>query len=78
LNRNNPGSHSRKSSISTEAYLNEIVKSSSSIENSKLETIQRPNKDIPTVIKRHGDSDNSKSKSSSKMNFGGSPDLFQN
>jgi hypothetical protein len=55
----------------------EIVKSSSSIEKAKLETLYSPNKGSPKVIKSHEDSENSnnKSKSSSKMSFWGSPDL---
>jgi hypothetical protein len=54
-----------------------IVKLSSSTEKSKLETLYSPNKGIPKVIKSHEDIENSnnKSKSSSKMSFGGSPDL---
>jgi hypothetical protein len=77
LNRKHPGSHSRKSSTSTEAKIPKIVKSSSSIENSKIETLYSPNKSSPKVIKSHEDSENSnkKSKSSSKMSFWGSPDL---
>jgi hypothetical protein len=54
-----------------------IVKSSSSTEKAKLETLYSPNKGSPKVIKIHEDSENSnsKSKSSSKMSFCGSPDL---
>jgi hypothetical protein len=54
-----------------------IVKSSSSTEKTKLETLYSPNKGSPKVIKSHEDSENSnnKSKSSSKMSFWGSPDL---
>jgi hypothetical protein len=77
LNRKHPGSHSRKSSTSTEAKMPKIVKSSSSTEKAKLETLYSPNKGSPKVIKSHEDSKNShnKSKSSSKMSFWGSPDL---
>jgi hypothetical protein len=39
LNRKHPGSHSRKSSTSTEAKMPRIVKSSSSAEKSKQETL---------------------------------------
>jgi hypothetical protein len=39
LNRNHPGSHSRKSSTSTEAKMHKIVKSYSSTEKAKLETL---------------------------------------
>jgi hypothetical protein len=55
-----------------------IVKSSSSTEKAKLETLYSPNKGSPKVIKSHEDSENSdnKSKSSSKMSFWGSPDSF--
>jgi hypothetical protein len=54
-----------------------IVKSSSSIEKAKLETIYSPNKGSPKVIKSHEDTENSNSnsKSSSKKSFWGSPDL---
>jgi hypothetical protein len=52
-----------------------IIKSSSSTEKDMLETLYSPNKGSPKVIKSHEDSENSKSKSSSKMSFGGSPDL---
>jgi hypothetical protein len=51
LNRKHPGSHSRKSCISTEAKMPKIVKSSSSTEKSKLETLYSPNKGSPKVIK---------------------------
>jgi hypothetical protein len=75
INRKHPGGHSRKSSTSKEAKLPKIVKSSSSTENSKLETLYSPNKGSPKVIKSHEDSENSKSISSSKMTFGSSPDF---
>jgi hypothetical protein len=77
LNRKYRGSHSRKSYSSTEAKMPKIVKSSSSTEKAKLETLYRNNKGSPKVIKSHEDSENSnnKSKSSSKMSFWGSPDL---
>jgi hypothetical protein len=39
LNRKHPGSHSRKSSTSTKAKMPKIVKSSSSTEKAKLETL---------------------------------------
>jgi hypothetical protein len=60
LNRKHPGSHSRKSSTSTEAKTLKIVKLPSSTENVKLETLYSPNKGSPKVIKSHEDSDNSK------------------
>jgi hypothetical protein len=77
LNRDNPGTHSKRSSTSTEARLPEIFKSSSSTEKHKLETRYIPNKGSPKLIINHEDSENSKnkSKSSSKMSFWGSPDL---
>jgi SPX domain protein involved in polyphosphate accumulation len=55
----------------TEAKLPKIVKSSSSTEKAKLETLYSPSKCSPKVIKSHGDSDNSnnKSKSLSKVSF---------
>jgi hypothetical protein len=70
--RKHPGGNSRKSSTPTESKLPKIVKSSSSTEKAKLETLYNPNKGIPKVIKSHEDSKNSntKSKSSSKMSFG--------
>jgi hypothetical protein len=52
-----------------------IVKSSSSTEKKKMETLYIPNKDSPKVIKSHEDSENSKSKSSSKISSWDSPDL---
>jgi hypothetical protein len=52
-----------------------IIKSSSSTEKAKLETLYSPNKGNPKVIKSHEDSENSNSISSSKMSFWGSPDL---
>jgi hypothetical protein len=73
-NRKHPSNHSRKSSTSTEAKVPKIVNSSSSTEKAKLETLYSPNKGSPKVIKSHEDSENSKSKSSSKMSFWGSPD----
>jgi hypothetical protein len=58
-----------------------IVKSSSSTEKAKLETLYTPNKGSLKVIKSHEDSENSntnsKSKSSFKMSFWGSPDYSQ-
>jgi hypothetical protein len=77
LSRKHPGSHSRKYTTSTEAKMSKIVKSSSSTEKAKLETLYSPNKGSPTVIKSIEDSENSnnKLKSSSKMSFWGSPDL---
>jgi hypothetical protein len=77
LNRKHPGGHSRKSNTSTEAKMPRIVKSSSSTEKAKMETLYSPSKGSPKVIKNHEDSENSnsKSKSSSKMSFWGSPDL---
>jgi hypothetical protein len=75
LNRKHPDSHSRKSSTSYEAKMPKIVKSFLSTEKAKLKTIYNPNKGSPEVIKNHEDSDNSKSKSSSKMSLWGSPDL---
>jgi hypothetical protein len=74
-NRKHTGSHSRKSSTSTEAKLTKIVKSFSSTEKAELETLYSPNKGSPKVIKSHEDSENSKRKSSSKMSSWGSPDL---
>jgi hypothetical protein len=77
LNRKHPGCHFRKSSTSTEAKMPKIVKSSSSTEKAKLETLYSPNKVSPKIIKSHEDSKNSKSKSksksSSKMSFWASP-----
>jgi hypothetical protein len=77
LNRKYPGGNSRKPSTSKEAKLNEIVKSSSSTDKLKLETLYNPNKGSPKVIESHKDSENTKSKSqpSSKMSFWGSTDL---
>jgi hypothetical protein len=76
-NRKHPSSHSRKYSTSTETKMPKIVKSSSSTEKAKLETLYSPYKVSPKVIKSHEDSENRdhKSKSSSKMSFWDSPDL---
>jgi hypothetical protein len=76
LNKKHPGSHSRKSYTSTQAKLPKIVKSSSSTEKPKLETLYSPNKGSPKIIKNHEDSEdsNNTSKSSYKMFFWGSPD----
>jgi hypothetical protein len=77
LNRKYPGSHSIKSYTSTEAKMHKIVNSYSSTEKAKLETLYSPNKGSPIIIKSHeySENSNSKSKSSSKMSFWGSPDL---
>jgi hypothetical protein len=73
LNRNHPGSHSRKSSTSERAKMPKIVKSSSCIEKAKLETLYSPDKGSSMVIKGHEDSyySNNKIKSSSKSSFWG-------
>jgi hypothetical protein len=75
--RIHPGSHSRKSSTSTENKMTKIVKLSSSTEKPKLETLYSPNISSPKIIKSHQDSENrsNESKSSSKMSFWSSPDL---
>ena len=52
----------------------DFLKSSSSGK-PKLETLHSPNKRNSKVIKSYEDSDNSKSTSSSKVSFWGSPDL---
>jgi hypothetical protein len=65
INRKHPGIHPRKFT-SKKAKLPKIVKSSSSIEKAKLETLYSPNKGSPKVIESHADSENSKSQSSSK------------
>jgi hypothetical protein len=51
LNRKHPGSHSRKSYTLMEAKMPKIVKSSSSTEKAKLETLHSPNKGSPKVVK---------------------------
>jgi hypothetical protein len=61
-NRKHPGSHSRKSSTSTEAKMPKIVKYS------KLETLYSPNKGSSKVIKSHEDSNKSNNKKSSFKN----------
>jgi hypothetical protein len=77
LIRKHPGSHSRNSYTPAEAKMPKIVKSSSSTETAKLETLYSPNKISSKVIKSHEESENSnnQSKSSSKMSFWASPDL---
>jgi hypothetical protein len=62
LNRKHPGNHSTNSSASTKAKTPKIVKSSSSTEKAKLETLYSPNKGSPNIIKNHEDIENSKSK----------------
>jgi hypothetical protein len=62
LNMKHPGSHSRKSSTSTEAKIPKMVKSSSSTEKAKLKRLFSPNKGSPKVIKSHEDSENSNNK----------------
>jgi hypothetical protein len=52
LNRKHPGSHSRKPT-SAEAKTPNKVKSSSSAEKAKLETLYSPNKGSPKVIKNN-------------------------
>jgi hypothetical protein len=76
-NRKHPGSHSKKSYTPAEVKMPKIVKSSSSTERTKVETLYSPNKGSPKVIKSHedGENSNSNSKSSSKKSFLHSPDL---
>jgi hypothetical protein len=50
LNRKHPVSHQRKSSTSTETEIPKIVKSLSSAEMPKLETLNFPKKSCPKVI----------------------------
>jgi hypothetical protein len=77
LNKKPLASHSRKCNTPAEAKMPKIVKSSSSTEKAKLETLYSLNKGSSKVIKCHEDSENciNKSKSSFKMFFWGSPDL---
>ena len=63
---------SRGSVSSKESKAPRIIKSSSSSEKSKLATLHTPKRGSP---KTNDDSDDSKSNSSSKMSFWGSPDL---
>jgi hypothetical protein len=72
INIKHSGSHSRKSSTLTEAKMPKIIKSYSSTEKAKLETLYSPNKGSPKVIKSHEDSENSNSKSNNhpKYHFG--------
>ena len=72
LKRKHQEAHSK---MSNSSKMPRIFNSSSSIENPKLETLHSPNKRIYKAIKSHEDSDSSKSKSSSKASFWGSPDL---
>jgi hypothetical protein len=51
LNRKHQGSHSTKSSTSTEAKMPKIVESSSSTEKPKMETLYSSNKSYPKIIK---------------------------
>jgi hypothetical protein len=69
LNRKHPGSHSRKSYTSTKAKMPKTVKSYSSTEKAKMETLYSPNKGSPKVIKSHEDSENSNNESKSSRMF---------
>jgi hypothetical protein len=51
LNRKHTGNHSRKSYTPAEAKMPKIVKSSSSTEKAKLETLYSPSKSSPKFIK---------------------------
>jgi hypothetical protein len=53
LSKKHPGSHSRISYTSTETKMPKIVKSYSSTEKAKLETLYSLNKGRPKVIKSH-------------------------
>ena len=65
-----------KSCISSKSSkMPKIVKSSSSTEEHKLETLHSPSKSRHTGIKSHEDSDNNESKTSFKVSCWGSPDL---
>ena len=75
LNRKHQGVHAKRSVSSKDSQISKILKSSTSTGKPKLEALHSPNKGDPTIIKSHGDSDNSKSKSSSKVSFWGSPAL---
>ena len=75
LNRKHQGFHAKRYVSSKGSKVPKILKSSPSTGNPKLETLHSPSKENPTVIKSYEDSDNSKSKSSPKVSFWGSPDL---
>ena len=75
LNRKHQGTCAKRSVSSKDSKVLKILKSSPSTGKLKLETLHSSNKGDPTVIKVHKDSDNSKSKPSSKVSFWGSPDL---
>ena len=75
LNRRYQGTHAKRSVSSKDSKVPKMLKSPPSNERPKLETLHSPSMKNPTVIKSHEDSDNSKSKSSSKVSFWSSPDL---
>ena len=75
-NRKHQGGHAKRFVTSKDSKMPKIFKSSSSTGKPKLETLHSPNQGNPAVIKSHEDSDSSKSKSSFKVSFWGSPDLF--
>ena len=75
LNRKHQGVRAKRSVSSKDSKVPKILKSTPSTGNPKLETLHSPSKENPTVIKSYENSDNSKSKSSSKVSFSGSPDL---
>jgi hypothetical protein len=74
-NRKHQGLQSKNSNSSNDSKMPKIIKSSSYTEKTKFETLHNPIKRSPSVIKIHEDSDNNKSKSSSKVLFWVSPDM---
>ena len=70
-----PEGRQRRSISSKDTKMPKIVKSASPTEKQKLEILRSYKKDDPTVINSHEDSHSSKSKSSSKVSFWGSPDI---
>ena len=75
LYRKHQGVHAKRSVSPKDSKMPKILQSSSSTGKLKRETLNSSNKGNPTAIKSYKDSENSKSKSSSKVSFGGSPDL---
>ena len=83
INRKPPGGHVRKPegiqkkrTISNkDTKMPKIVKSASPTEKQKLDILRSHRNDDTTVIKSHEDSHGSKSKTSSKASFWGSPDI---
>ena len=75
LNSKFQGGQFKKSDSPKDSKILMIIKSSSSTYKHRLEALHSPSKRSPKFVNSHEDSDSSKSTTSSKMSFWGSPDL---